>query len=65
MSEDLTFDEFYASLNDIGNSTFNLGETIEEPGGVIFYMRIINIRADVICSVMTEWVCFRTECSGP
>ena len=34
-------------------------------GGVVFYSEIINERADVICSVMTEWVCFRTGCSDP
>ena len=31
MEEDESFDEFYAKLKDIGNSTFNLGETILEP----------------------------------
>ena len=31
MEEDESFDEFYAKLNDIVNSTFNLGETIPEP----------------------------------
>ena len=31
MEEDESFDEFYAKLKDIGNSTFNLGETIPEP----------------------------------
>jgi hypothetical protein len=34
-------------------------------GGVIFYTIILNIRGDVICSVMTEWDYFRTKCSGP
>lgn len=43
MSEDLTFDEFYASLNDIGNSTFNLGETIEEPKIVKKILRSLPI----------------------
>ena len=28
MEEDETFDEFYAKLKDIVNSTFNLGESI-------------------------------------
>uniref|UniRef100_A0A2N9FTJ7 Uncharacterized protein n=1 Tax=Fagus sylvatica TaxID=28930 RepID=A0A2N9FTJ7_FAGSY len=45
MSEDLTFDEFYASLNDIGNSTFNLGETIEEPGGGKDYLKLFGFQA--------------------
>ena len=31
MKEDELFDEFYAKLRDIVNSTFNLGETILEP----------------------------------
>ena len=31
MDEDETFDEFYAKLKDIENSTFNLGEKIPKP----------------------------------
>ena len=31
MEEDESFDEFYAKLKDIVNSSFNLGETILEP----------------------------------
>ena len=31
MEEDESFNEFYAMLKDIVNSTFNLGETILEP----------------------------------
>ena len=31
MEEDKSFDEFYAKLKDIVNSTFNLGETIPKP----------------------------------
>ena len=31
MEEDESFDEFYAKLKDIVNSTFNLRETISEP----------------------------------
>ena len=31
MEEDESFDEFYAKLNDIVNSVFNLGEAIPEP----------------------------------
>ena len=31
MEEDELFDEFYAKLKDIVNTTFNLGETIHEP----------------------------------
>ena len=31
MSEDESFDEFYAKLNDIVNSSFNLGEVYDQP----------------------------------
>ena len=31
MSNDETFDEFYTKLNDIVNSTFNLGEVYDQP----------------------------------
>ena len=31
MEEDELFDELYAKLKDIVNTTFNLGETIHEP----------------------------------
>ena len=31
MVDDKTFDEFYAKLNDIVNSTFNLGEVYDQP----------------------------------
>ena len=31
MEEDESFNEFYAKLKDIVNSTFNFGETILEP----------------------------------
>ena len=31
MEKDESFDEFYAKLKDIVNSTFNIGETIHEP----------------------------------
>ena len=31
MEEDESFDEFYAKLKDVVNSTFNLGETIPKP----------------------------------
>ena len=37
MEEDDSFDEFYAKLKDIVNSTFNLGETIPKPN--ILYPR--------------------------
>ena len=31
MSDDESFDEFYAKLNDIVNSAFNLGEVYNQP----------------------------------
>ena len=31
LADDKIFDELYAKLNDIVNSTFNLGEVYEEP----------------------------------
>ena len=31
MFDDESFDEFYAKLNDIVNSTFNLGEIYDQP----------------------------------
>ena len=31
MSDDKSFDEFYAKLNDIVNSAFNLGEIYAQP----------------------------------
>ena len=31
MSDDECFDEFYAKLNDIVNSTYNLGEIYDQP----------------------------------
>ena len=34
MADDDTFNKFYAKLNDIVNSTFNLGEVYEEPKSV-------------------------------
>ena len=31
MSDDESFDEFYAKLNDIVNSAYNLGEIYDQP----------------------------------
>ena len=31
MSDDESFDEFYAKLNDIVNSAYNLGEVYDQP----------------------------------
>ena len=44
MEEDESFDEFYAKLKDIVNSTFNLGETILEPKIVRKVLRFLPER---------------------
>ena len=44
MEEDESFDEFYAKLKDIVNSTFNLGETIPEPKIVRKALRSLSER---------------------
>ena len=44
MEEDESFDEFYAKLKDIVNSTFNLGETIPEPKIVRKVLRFLPER---------------------
>ena len=44
MEEDESFDEFYAKLKDIVNSTFNLGETIPKPKIVRKVLRSLSER---------------------
>ena len=44
MEEDESFNEFYAKLNDIVNSTFNLGETIPKPKIVRKVLRSLSER---------------------
>ena len=44
MEEDESFDDFYAKLKDIVNSSFNLGETIPEPKIVIKVLRSLPER---------------------
>ena len=44
MEEDKSFDEFYAKLKDIVNSTFNLRQTIPEPKIVIKVLRSLPER---------------------
>ena len=44
MEEDKSFDEFYAKLNDIVNSAFNLGETIPKPKIVRKVLRFLPER---------------------
>ncbi len=45
--------------------TKSTAPTVMIIGGVVFYSEIITRRTDVICSVMTGCVYFRTGCSGP
>ena len=44
MEEDESFDEFYAKLKDIVNSTFNFGKTIPEPKIVRKVLRSLSER---------------------
>ena len=44
MEEDESFDDFYAKLNDIVNSAFNLGETIPKPKIVIKVLKSLPER---------------------
>ena len=54
MFDDQSFDEFYAKLNDIVNSTYNLGEIYDQPKIVRKILRslIKNFRPKV--TAMTE-----------
>ena len=45
MEEDETFDQFYAELNDIVNSVFNLGEEIPENKII---KKILNLRGLIL-----------------
>ena len=42
MFNDETFDEFYAKLNDIVNSAFNLGEVYDQPKIVRKILRLLT-----------------------
>ena len=42
MSNDESFDEFYAKLNDIVNSAYNLGEIYDQPKIVRKILRTLN-----------------------
>ena len=52
--EEESFDEFYAKLKDIVNSTFNLGETIPEPNVVRKVLRSLLERFHVKISAIEE-----------
>ena len=54
MQEDESFDEFYAKLKDIVNSTFNLGETIPEPKIVRKVLRSLPERFHAKITVIEE-----------
>ena len=49
MSDDESFDEFYAKLNDIINSAYNLGEIYDQPKIVRKILRyLIEDRKSVV-----------------
>ena len=54
MKEDESFDEFYAKLKDIVNSTINLGETIPEPKIVRKVLRSLPERFHAKIMVIEE-----------
>ena len=54
MEEDESFDEFYANLKDIVNSTFNLGETIHKPKIIRKVLRSLLERFHAKITVIKE-----------
>ena len=54
MEEDESFDEFYAKLKDIVNSTFNFGETVLEPKIVRKVLRSLLERFHAKITVIRE-----------
>ena len=54
MEEDKSFNEFYAKLKDIVNSTFNLGETIHKPKIVRKVLRSLTERFHTKIMVIEE-----------
>ena len=54
MEEDETFDEFYAKLKDIVNSTFNLGESIAESKIVRKILRSLSERFHAKITIIEE-----------
>ena len=54
MSKDESFDEFYAKLNDIFNSTFNLGEVYDQPKIIRKILRSLTEDFRLKVTVITE-----------
>ena len=54
MSDDETFDEFYAKLNDIVNSAFNLGEVYDQPKVVRKVLRSLSEDFRPKVTIITE-----------
>ena len=54
MSDDETFDEFYAKLNDIVNSAFNLGEVYDQPKVVRKVLRSLTEDFRPKVTIITE-----------
>ena len=54
MSEDESFDDFYAKLNDIVNSTYNLGEIYDQPKIVRKILRSLTEDFRPKVTVITE-----------
>ena len=64
MSDDESFDEFYAKLNDIVNSAYNLGEIYDQPKIVMKILRsligdfgskvIANIESKDVDSILID-----------
>ena len=54
MSDDETFDEFYAKLNDIVNFAFNLGEVYDQPKVVRKVLRSLTEDFRPKVTIITE-----------
>ena len=54
MADDETFDEFYAKLNDIVNSAFNLGEVHDQPKIVRNILRSLSENFKLKVTAITE-----------
>ena len=54
MVDDKTFDEFYAKLNDIVNSAFNLGEVYDQPKIVQKILRSLTENFRLKVTTITE-----------